>query len=222
MTAAGAVVRAELYPQALRAELAQYTQAGYCGQHGLRPLAVRAALDTLAARRGDAEALPIVRRITGIGFTVVAMPSQHWWHPMEHEQMHSTLNQRAALGAIFAAALLTSPWSVSTISGSSSALAQTIPSSARPGIRPCSEERKLRSQHSREPTSITFVNRSGLYRSLNWIDFKGASKNYGGLNPGETKTISTFRTHPWVSATGPGDCVQIILPSAEPGTVYLK
>ncbi|MBI5321291.1 hypothetical protein [Bradyrhizobium sp.] len=80
----------------------------------------------------------------------------------------------------------------------------------------------MRSEHSREPTKVTFVNKSGMYRALMWIDFKGGFKDYGGLNSGEQKTISTFRTHPWMITDGPGNCIQIILPAAEPGTVALK
>ena len=90
------------------------------------------------------------------------------------------------------------------------------------GSRSCAEIKSLRSIHSKEPTKIKFVNKSGMYRGLLWIDFKGQLKDFGGLNPGETKEFSTFRTHPWVSATGPGDCLRIHLPAAEPGIVVLK
>lgn len=120
------------------------------------------------------------------------------------------------------------PWLLATVAscalvfGSASLHAQTAPSSGRPGTVSCSKERTLRSIHSREPTSITFINASNSYRSLNWMDFKGMSQSYGGLNAGEKKTIKTFRTHPWVIATGPGDCIQIFMPSAEPATVRLK
>ena len=100
--------------------------------------------------------------------------------------------------------------------------AQSVPSSARVGERACAQQRTLRSAHSREPTKITFVNNSGLYRGLYWLDFKGGEKSYGGLNPGERKTFNTFRTHPWVVTTGPGDCLRIYMPAAEPGTVILR
>ncbi len=137
--------------------------------------------------------------------------------------MPGQLIRSAALGSIFTAVLLTVAVPSSPILGSGAAHAQQlVPSSARAGVRSCSEMKNLRSQHSREPTKITFVNKTSTYRALNWIDFKGAQKSYGGLNPGERKTINTFRTHPWVSATGPGDCIQIILPAAEPATVLLK
>ena len=95
------------------------------------------------------------------------------------------------------------------------------PSSARAGERSCSERETLRSQHSREPTKITFVNNSGMYRALMWVDFEGNLKDYGGLNSGESRAFETFRTHPWMIATGPGDCSQIFLPAAEPATVEL-
>jgi hypothetical protein len=95
------------------------------------------------------------------------------------------------------------------------------PSSARAGKRSCSELSELRSVHSKEPTKITFINKSGMFRSIMWVDFDGKLKDYGGLNPGEQRTQDTFRTHPWVIATGPGDCLQIFMPAAEPAIVEL-
>ncbi len=126
------------------------------------------------------------------------------------------------LGAMLGIGLPAGAWVSPVGLGSGAAAAQTVPSSARAGERGCGETKSLRSQHSKEPTRITFVNKSGMYRGLNWIDFKGQQKSYGGLNPGETRTFDTFRTHPWVTTTGPGDCVKIYLPAAEPSTVVLK
>ncbi len=102
------------------------------------------------------------------------------------------------------------------------AFAQPVPSSARPGQRSCAERPKLKSLHSREPTKITFVNKATTYRGITWMNFKGGFQDFGGLNPGESKTIDTFRTHPWMITTGPGDCIEIIMPSAEPGIAVLK
>lgn len=95
------------------------------------------------------------------------------------------------------------------------------PSSARAAERSCSERNELRPEHSREPTKITFVNKSGMYRSISWIGFDGRLQDYGGLSSGDQVTYDTFRTHPWVIATGPGDCLQIFMPAAEPSTVEL-
>jgi hypothetical protein len=76
----------------------------------------------------------------------------------------------------------------------------------------CKLESKVRSLHSSVPSKITFINNSGMYRALLWIDFKGQAQSYGGLNPGESKNFNTFLTHPWMVATGPGDCIQIVQP----------
>lgn len=96
------------------------------------------------------------------------------------------------------------------------------PSSARVAERSCSERNTLRSEHSREPTKITFVNNSGMYRGLMWINFDGQLQDYGGVNSGDQVTLDTFRTHPWMIVTGPGDCLQIFLPAAEPATAELR
>jgi hypothetical protein len=123
--------------------------------------------------------------------------------------------QKVTFSALLASALLLVPMGIE-------AFAQPIPSSARPGQRSCSERGSLRSLKSTEPTKITFVNKSGMYRGIVWMNFKGGFQDFGGLNSGESKTIDTFRTHPWMITTGPGDCLQIILPSAEPGIAVLK
>lgn len=98
---------------------------------------------------------------------------------------------------------------------------QIVPSSARAAEYPCSERSERRSEHDREPTKITFVNKSGMYRAIAWIDYEGKQKDFGGLNDGEKKVLNTFRTHPWMVMTGPGDCLQIFLPAAEPSVVEL-
>jgi hypothetical protein len=136
--------------------------------------------------------------------------------------MQPVFIRRILFGSCVVVAGVAGPWSPGSHLGVTEAVAQGVPSSARPGHRSCSERSSLRSEHSREPTEITFINRSGMYRGLMWIDPQGQFKDYGGLNSGEKKTIKTFRTHPWMITTGPGDCIEIILPAAEPGTATLK
>ncbi|MGD9543255.1 MAG: hypothetical protein AB7F41_05390 [Methylocystis sp.] len=80
---------------------------------------------------------------------------------------------------------------------------------------------KARSQNSDVATTITFVNQSGEYRGIYWKDFSGGDKSYGGLNPGESKTINTFLTHPWEITNGPGDCLQVVFPRRGGSTVRL-
>lgn len=85
--------------------------------------------------------------------------------------------------------------------------------------RACTDLGKLRSQTSTPPTTITFVNTSGMYRSIDWIDFTGQRKDYGGLGGNETKTFKTFAGHVWVISTGPGDCLQVFVAERGPTTV---
>jgi hypothetical protein len=35
---------------------------------------------------------------------------------------------------------------------------------------------------------------------------------YANLNPGESYTINTYLTHPWVFTDGPGNCVEMFMP----------
>ncbi len=122
---------------------------------------------------------------------------------------------------LLGAVLTIGPWQLGPKLDFPEASAQ-VPSSARAGMRSCAERSGLRSEHSREPTKLTIVNKSGMYRALMWIDFKGQFKDYGGMNSGQQKTIDTFRTHPWMVTDGPGNCIQIIMPAAEPAIVTLK
>ena len=70
----------------------------------------------------------------------------------------------------------------------------------------------LRSRNSDTPVTVTFVNRSGEFRSVMWLDFKGKRVQYADLNPGQSFTINTFVTHPWMFTDGPGNCVEMFLP----------
>ncbi|NWG25318.1 MAG: hypothetical protein HXY30_13055, partial [Pseudorhodoplanes sp.] len=96
-----------------------------------------------------------------------------------------------------------------------------VPSSARAGQRDCSERKALRSAQSIESTKITFVNKSGMYRGIMWIDHRGMLQDYGGVNSGDQVTYDTFRAHAWMIVTGPGDCLQIFTAAAEPAIVEL-
>lgn len=68
----------------------------------------------------------------------------------------------------------------------------------------------LRSQNSDTPQTATFVNQSDGFRAVMWLDFEGQPVSYAGLNQGESTTIDSFLTHPWMITDGPGNCLQII------------
>jgi len=76
----------------------------------------------------------------------------------------------------------------------------------------CSGYGKVRSQNSNTPVTVTFVNKSGEYRAVMWIDFKGTPVSYANLDPGKSFTINTYVTHPWMFTDGPGNCVEMFMP----------
>ena len=67
---------------------------------------------------------------------------------------------------------------------------------------------ELRSENSRQRVSVTFTyeqkpttlehsdDLSGV--SLMWKDYQGGEVEYKRLNPGETYSVNTFLSHPWV------------------------
>lgn len=85
----------------------------------------------------------------------------------------------------------------------------------------CRRLGKIRSKYSNRPAKITFVNNSGMYRSILWLDFKGRPKEYANLNAGEQVTLDTYLSHPWMVTDGPGNCIQIALPRSGASVVKL-
>ncbi len=79
--------------------------------------------------------------------------------------------------------------------------------------RPCSDATKLRSENSKQPAKLRFVNESGTAVVIQWIDFNGALKEYAVLQPGAELTQDTFVTHPWIAAYQEGSCRQLFLPA---------
>jgi len=91
-----------------------------------------------------------------------------------------------------------------------------------PGPDPsCKDLFKVKSLNSATPAKITFINKSGMYRSIMWLDFKGRPKDYANLNSGQEVTLDTFLTHPWMVTDGPGNCVEIVMPHAGTRVVTL-
>ncbi len=86
----------------------------------------------------------------------------------------------------------------------------------------CRQERQLRSIDSGLAVAIRFVNVSGTYRSLYWIDFNGKAVQYQGLNPGQSYVQQTFVGHPWMATDGPGDCKQIFVPQQGGGQITVE
>lgn len=76
----------------------------------------------------------------------------------------------------------------------------------------CETRDTLRSRDSTQAAKIRFVNASGSTLVIQWVDFKGALKEYGVLQPGAEMIQETFTTHPWIAAYQEGSCRQVFLP----------
>lgn len=85
----------------------------------------------------------------------------------------------------------------------------------------CEMMGNLKSVNSNQPITITFVNESGMFRHIDWIDYQGNPVNYRSLNSGESYVQETYVGHPWLIANGPGDCVDIFIPKKS-RTIKLK
>jgi hypothetical protein len=72
---------------------------------------------------------------------------------------------------------------------------------------PCS--RHVKSLNSNTPLTVTFVNKSGEFRGVKWVDFNGKWVSYAKLHPGQSYTVKTYATHPWVFTDSNGDCVEM-------------
>jgi hypothetical protein len=71
----------------------------------------------------------------------------------------------------------------------------------------------VKSKKSTVPVKVKFTNKSGEYRGVFWVDYNGQMVNYANLNPGQSYTIDTFVSHPWVFTDGPGNCIEMFYPA---------
>ena len=85
-------------------------------------------------------------------------------------------------------------------------------SSARGGEISCNRFGRIKSRNSNRRTRVTFVNKSGRRRDIMWINYQGIPQRYGVIPAGQSRTFSTFVSHPWMTVNGPGDCKQLFLP----------
>jgi hypothetical protein len=93
--------------------------------------------------------------------------------------------------------------------------AGTPPQPTDPRWATCDDLRGERARNSDVPVTVTLQNQSDGYRGILWIDFNGQPVEYANLNPGESFTINTYVTHPWMFTDGPGNCLEMFMP--QPG-----
>lgn len=76
----------------------------------------------------------------------------------------------------------------------------------------CKTAATMKSKESSAAAKITFINKSGATRVIQWKTFDGGYQQYATLEPGQELVQETFLTHPWIAANGPGDCANAFLP----------
>lgn len=85
----------------------------------------------------------------------------------------------------------------------------------------CDELGSLKSVNADVPMSIRFVNETGLYRVVTWLDYEGDVVVYNTLEAGQAYTQETFAGHPWMITNGPGDCTVIHVADPEISEIVL-
>jgi len=78
-----------------------------------------------------------------------------------------------------------------------------------PSAQSCTSEPNYASRPSKEPTGITFVNRSDEPVKIYWLSFQGERKLYHYLPPGARHTQQTFIGHYWLVASLTEQCIGI-------------
>lgn len=86
----------------------------------------------------------------------------------------------------------------------------------------CRAASNTKSTDGGKSVTVTIVNRTNEYRNIDWIDFNGQNVNYAGLNSGDSFSVQTSTTHPWMATDGPGNCIEIFLAKRDGSTIELS
>ena len=69
---------------------------------------------------------------------------------------------------------------------------------------------QVSSKRSYETLTFNFINHTGTYKIVSWLDHKGNAKEYATLRPGQSVEVETYEGHPWMIQDGRGDCLEVI------------
>jgi hypothetical protein len=97
--------------------------------------------------------------------------------------------------------------------GSSASPADLFSEEAGPDS--CEELGDVRSTDGGATITVTFTNATGEYRVLDWLDFNGVPVEYARLESGQSYTVQTYTTHPWMVTDGPGNCIERFMPGQD-------
>ncbi|MBS1683122.1 MAG: hypothetical protein JSS76_00090 [Bacteroidetes bacterium] len=81
----------------------------------------------------------------------------------------------------------------------------------------CDQMSGLKSQNSLTPIDVTFTNHSKRTLHINWLDYNGSEVSYKDLADGDSWTIPTYLTHPWVIRKTDNACSTILIPKTGAG-----
>jgi hypothetical protein len=82
----------------------------------------------------------------------------------------------------------------------------------------CERLGQVLSLNGNQPQRITLTNMADGYRGVLWIDYNGDFVDIGGLNAGESITIDSYVTHPFMITDGPGNCLEVMVTTAGQST----
>lgn len=86
---------------------------------------------------------------------------------------------------------------------------------ANPAVdQSCERLRNARAKPGGRAVSLTFVNRTNEFRFLMMIGDDGMPIEFAALEGGQSVKIDTTTTEPWMMTDGPGNCIEMMVPSA--------
>lgn len=115
-------------------------------------------------------------------------------------------------------------WTASRVAMLIAALAISLSCSVHPSLAEsaCASEATLRSVAGTKPTEITFRNERPGVVNIFWIDYDGRRHFYRSLERGETQSLNTYATHPWVATDANGNCLGVYIADVGANNVTIR
>jgi hypothetical protein len=79
----------------------------------------------------------------------------------------------------------------------------------------CPQDAVAKSRNTDKPSSVTFKNSHGTTVTLYWLNYVGARQAFATLKNGETYTVTTYLTNPWLAMDQSGRCVDLYFPDKD-------
>lgn len=76
-------------------------------------------------------------------------------------------------------------------------------------ISTCEILNDIKSTKGDSPIQVTFKNSRADVIQMYWINYQGVEEKKATISAGDSWTVNTFLTHPWVVRKSNGDCLEI-------------